>query len=177
MADDSELYAVASPSAAGDFEVFVRTETASLLRTASLIAGDAAAAEDLVQETLTRLYPKWSRVQGARFPLAYVRRSMINTYVNARRSKASREVVSDQIVNRATLGDATDTVADHDFILQLLRELPDRQRAALVLTYLDDLPAAEVARILGCRVGTARSLVSRGLSTIRDTMTRRDDHG
>lgn len=181
MADDSD-WAVdvsARPRAVDDFEIFVRTETGSLLRTAHLITGDASSAEDLVQETLTRLYPKWGRVQAASFPAAYVRRAMINNFVNSKRSRASRELVSSDVVAGASPArgvDTADEVATHESIMQLLATLPDRQRAALVLSYFDDLPAADVARILGCRVGTARSLVSRGLAALREAMTWSADH-
>ena len=160
-----------------DFETFVRVETGSLLRTAYLLTGNAASAEDLVQETLTRLYPRWARVHDARHPAAYVRRSMINTHLNATRAASSRELVSSQLTDLAgtRIGDGSDRATDHAWILQLLERLPERQRAALVLSYLDDLPAREVARALGCRVGTARSLISRALAALRD-LTSGDEH-
>jgi RNA polymerase sigma-70 factor (sigma-E family) len=170
MADDGawlEELSMSQPAVV-DFEEFIRTETAPLLRTAYLLTGNATSAEDLVQETLTRLYPKWSRVRDARHPTAYVRRSLVNTHLNNVRSLSSRELVSSEIAERADAIDNTELVADHEWILQLLDRLPERQRAALVLSYLDDLPAADVARALGCRVGTARSLISRGLSSLRE---------
>jgi RNA polymerase sigma-70 factor (sigma-E family) len=166
---------VAVGEAAPEFEDFVRTETGSLLRTAFLLTGTAAAAEDLVQETLTRLYPKWAKVRAARYPYAYVRRSLINMHLNSLRSRSSGEIVSNELVAGAATSDAADLVADHEWIVTLLDRLPQRQRAALVLSYLDDLSAEEVARALGCRAGTARSLVSRGLSTLRE-LTKGAEH-
>ena len=65
----------------------------------------------------------------------------------------------------------TQTVGDRDQIRRLIRQLPERQRVALVLRYFDDLTDREVARAMGCRPGTARSLISRGLSAVRATLS------
>ena len=56
-------------------------------------------------------------------------------------------------------------------IRRLIRQLPERQRVALVLRYFDDLTDREVARAMGCRPGTARSLISRGLAAVRATLS------
>jgi RNA polymerase sigma-70 factor (sigma-E family) len=155
-----------------DFEDFVRAHLPSLLRTAFLLTGgDGPAAEDAVQETLTRLYPRWARVQQADYPLAYVRRSLINTYLNSVRSTSAREFVALDSVDRGAGGDMTQAVGDRDQIRRLIRQLPERQRVALVLRYFDDLTDREVARAMGCRPGTARSLISRGLSAVRATLS------
>jgi RNA polymerase sigma-70 factor (sigma-E family) len=154
-----------------DFEDFVRAHLPSLLRTAFLLTGgDGPAAEDAVQETLTRLYPRWARVQQADHPLAYVRRSLINTYLNSVRSTSAREFVALDSADRGAGGDMTQAVGDRDQIRRLIRQLPERQRVALVLRYFDDLTDREVARAMGCRPGTARSLISRGLSAVRATL-------
>jgi RNA polymerase sigma-70 factor (sigma-E family) len=150
------------------FAGFVRANTAALLRTAYLLTGNAPAAEELVQDTLVRLFPKWDKVQAADVPLAYVRRSVTNAFVNERRRPASRELVLDVLPERHDTRDATDQLADRDEIWIMLRTLPDRQRAALVMRYFHDLPDDEIADALGCRVGTVRSLISRGLATMRE---------
>ena len=155
-----------------DFEDFVRAHLPALLRTAFLLTGgDGPAAEDAVQETLTRLYPRWARVQRADHPLAYVRRSLINTYLNSVRSTSARELVALDSADRGAGGDMTQAVGDRDQIRRLIRQLPERQRVALVLRYFEDLTDREVARAMGCRPGTARSLISRGLSAVRATLS------
>jgi RNA polymerase sigma-70 factor (sigma-E family) len=154
-----------------DFETFVRAETAALLRTAYLLTGESAAAEDVVQETLTRLYPRWHRVVGADSPPAYVRRSLVNTFLNGRRSASSREVVSDtgRVADFHRIEpDIAIAAGNRDEIWRLLGLLPDRQRAALVLRYYLDMTDREAARVLRCRPGTVRSLISRSLATLRD---------
>jgi RNA polymerase sigma-70 factor (sigma-E family) len=151
-----------------DFAEFVRAHTAALLRTAYLLTGDGSAAEELVQDTLVRLYPKWERVQAAEQPVAYVRRSVANAFINQRRRPGSHELRYDLIPEYVDHRDATAAVVDRDELWPLLRRLPQRQRAALVLRYFHDLPDADIAAALDCRAGTVRSLISRGLATLRE---------
>jgi RNA polymerase sigma-70 factor (sigma-E family) len=151
-----------------EFAPFVRANTATLLRTAFLLTGNAPAAEELVQDTLVRLYPKWHLVSAADVPVAYVRRSLTNAFVNERRRPASREVTLDVLPDRRDPRDAGADLADRDELWGLLRTLPDRQRAALVMRYFDDLPDDQIAGALGCRAGTVRSLISRGLASLRE---------
>jgi RNA polymerase sigma-70 factor (sigma-E family) len=152
------------------FEDFVRSETAGLLRSAYLLTGSAASAEDVVQETLTRLYPRWSRVQDANYPQAYVRRSLVNTFLNSRRSRSAHEIVVEDVGDRPSPVDLAQAVADSDLVWSLLRRLGQRQRAALVLRYFHDWSDADIAQAVGCRTGTVRSLLSRGLTALRAEM-------
>src|SRR3954469_10605149 len=95
-----------------EFAEFVRGNTAALLRTAYLLTGSSPAAEDLVQDTLVRLYPQWRRVESADVPLAYVRRAMTNAWLNQRRRASSRELVMSPVPEQACAGSATDALAD-----------------------------------------------------------------
>jgi RNA polymerase sigma-70 factor (sigma-E family) len=153
------------------FAGFVREHTSALLRTAYLLTGDAPSAEELVQDTLTRLYPKWERVAGADAPLAYVRRSLANGYINQRRRASRREYPYEEVPEQVDERDVLGQLADRDAIWTVLSRLPDRQRAALVLRFFEDLTDDQSATALGCRVGTVRSLVSRGLAALREQMT------
>ena len=65
------------------------------MRTAYLLTGDGLVAEELVQDTLVRLYPKWHLVRAAEVPLAYVRRSLANGFVNHTRRASRRETAVD----------------------------------------------------------------------------------
>ena len=75
---------------AAGFSMFVRQHSTTLLRAAYLLTGDRGAAEELLQDTLVRLYPQWSRVQAADVPMAYVRRSLTNNFLNGRRRHSSQ---------------------------------------------------------------------------------------
>jgi RNA polymerase sigma-70 factor (sigma-E family) len=152
------------------FAGFVRENTSALLRTAYLLTGNAQQAEELVQDTLARMYPKWQRVAEADAPLAYVRRSLTNGYINQQRRAARREYAFEQVPERPDPYDAITRLADRDQIWEGLRFLPERQRAALVLRFFEDLSDEQSAAALGCRVGTVRSLISRGLTALRTHM-------
>jgi RNA polymerase sigma-70 factor (sigma-E family) len=153
------------------FAGFVRENTPALLRTAYLLTGNAQQAEELVQDTLVRLYPKWDRVERADVPMAYVRRSLTNGYINQARRAARREVSYADVPERPNPFDPFDRLADRDQIWAGLHHLSERQRAALVLRFFEDMSDEESAAALGCRVGTVRSLISRGLAALREHMS------
>jgi RNA polymerase sigma-70 factor (sigma-E family) len=150
------------------FAAFVRQYTSALVRSAYLMTGNSLAAEELVQDTLVSLYPKWERVQQTDAPLAYVRRSMLNQLLNLRRRKSSGEIVTDVLPERGVAFDAADHFGERDEMWRLLATLPERQRVALVLRYFEDLTDEQIAQHLACRVGTVRSLISRGLAALRE---------
>jgi RNA polymerase sigma factor (sigma-70 family) len=135
----------------GAFERFVRQHATSLLRTAWLLTGERAAAEDLLQDTFTRLYPKWSRVTGAQAPLAYVRRCLLNEYLGGHRRRSPTVVEFLDADDGRSVSDIGDGVATHDATMRLLRPLPERQRVAVILRFFHEMPDADIAAHLGCR--------------------------
>ncbi len=157
-----------------EFSAFVRLHSTALLRSALLLTGDAGAAEDLVQDTFLRLFPRWSRVTGADVPLAYVRRSMTNTFLNGRR-RARPEVLYADPPDRSYDHDLAGPLSDRELVRGLLADLNPRQRAVLVLRFFDDLSDAQIAADLGCRRGTVRSIISRSLGALRAEAERRSE--
>ena len=160
-----------------NFAGFVRAHTPDLLRSAYLMTGTIVTAEDLVQDTLLRLYPKWSRVRAADVPIAYVRRCLTNNFINSRRghnSVANREYLVADTPDRAAALDFAGQLADADLVRELLAELPPRARAVLVLRFLHDLPDEQIAADLEIRAGTVRSIVSRSLTSLRAELARRE---
>jgi RNA polymerase sigma-70 factor (sigma-E family) len=149
------------------FAEFVQTGTDSLLGTAFLLTRDRQAAEELVQDCLVALYPKWPRVQEADSPMAYVRRSLVNRFLNQRRSKAGSELVTALVPEPPPRADFAVRLADRDQLRQALAKLPARQRAAVVLRYFHDYSDQQCAEAMDCRIGTVRSLISRALGTLR----------
>ncbi|CAA9225635.1 MAG: DNA-directed RNA polymerase specialized sigma subunit, sigma24-like [uncultured Corynebacteriales bacterium] len=152
------------------FTDFVHDRSTALLRTAVLlVGGDRGHAEDLLQGVLERMYVRWARIEGP--PEAYARRALAHAAVNRWRSRRRRppeQPLRDPDPGGAAPGDGAATVDLRDALVRALLTLPPRQRAVLVLRYLDDLPEDEVARALGCSVGTVKSQASRGLSRLRD---------
>ncbi len=149
------------------FASFVRVNMPALSRTAYLLTGSTVAAEDLVQETLLRLYRRRDWLLNADVPIAYARRALANQFVNDRRRPSSREIVLADVPERGSSADASGALAERDAVWKLLETLPDRQRAAVVLRFYHDLPDADIAEALDARIGTVRSLISRALTTLR----------
>jgi RNA polymerase sigma-70 factor (sigma-E family) len=147
------------------FREFVASRSSALMRLGYLLTGgDQHAAEDLLQTVLARAAARWGRIDE---PEPYVRRAMYLQQVSWWRVAARRRetVVSDA----PDVAGRDDThAADLKIVLRhALTRLTTRQRAALVLRYFEDLPEAEVAKIMGCSVGTVRSTVHRSLARLR----------
>lgn len=160
------------------FVGFVREHTDALLKTAYLLTRNGPDAEELVQDTLVWLYPRWDQVRAADYPVAYVRKSVVNRFLASRRKMSATEIrFGDQDGWPQATGtpDETAAVDERDSMWRELATLPERQRAAIVLRFFHDLADDAVAEVLDCRVGTVRSLISRALSALRRTGTFADD--
>ena len=157
-----------------DFRDFVRARQSALWRSAVLLTGDAALAEDLVQTALLKCWPRWRRVAAGAGPEAYVRRVMLTTYISWRRRSWRREIPHGVVPDVAVqMGVAAGDVAD--VVRTALLRLPARQRAAVVLRYFDDLSERETAAVLGCSVGTVKSQTARGLARLREHLLEAGD--
>lgn len=157
-----------------EFREFVSARSPALLRTAYLLVGDWANAEDLVQVALTKTYLAWRRLNHIEAVEAYVRRVLVNTANSWWRRRWHRERPSAELPERA-VPDGSGRYSDRDVLLRHLRALPVRQRAVLVLRYYEDMSEAEAARVLGVSVGTVKSQSSRGLATLRARMAAERD--
>jgi RNA polymerase sigma-70 factor (sigma-E family) len=151
------------------FERFVQEQTSTLYRTAFLLTGNRYEAEELLQDTLARLYPRWDRVMAADKPIAYVQRCVGNRAVSRRRAPEGRAESRWELPDTWDGSDVGETVAVSRTVWQLLGTLPQKQRAALVMRYFYDLPEGDVAAALGRRPASVRSLVSRGMAAMRTT--------
>ncbi len=163
---------VNSPKAADGFEAFMHTHAGELVRVARGLLRDPAAAEDVVQEVLVKVHRHWRAVTSSRSPDAYVRRMLVNECNSFWRRPARREhVILGDVGAYERAGGATPDAAaqvdDRHLLLALLRRLPARQRAVLVLRHYQGLPDAEIAAATRTSVQTVRSNASRGLSTLR----------
>jgi DNA-directed RNA polymerase specialized sigma24 family protein len=99
-------------SSAESFAAFVDVHTDSLFRTAYLLTGNPGSPEELLQNVLVRLYPRWDRVTDADQPVAYVRRCLVNAFVGARRRGSSRQVAPAERHDVAASPDLATGVAD-----------------------------------------------------------------
>jgi len=147
-----------------DFDAFVVARSQALLRTAYLLVQDEGRAEDLVQTALTKAWFAWKGIRTS--PEAYVRRIMVTTSASWWRRRWTRETPTAVLPERASAGAASGP-ADAQDLWDAIGRLPRRQRAVVVLRYLEDRTESETAQLLGCSVGTVKSQCSKALSKLR----------
>jgi len=157
------------------FATFVRARGAHHLRVAALLTGSMAEAEDLVQASLVRLYRAWPRLDvTTTSPDAYLRTIIVNTRRSWWRARWRQEAPVASVPDRPDPADGGGDPADRQALGSLVRSalagLPRQQRAVLVLRYLEDLPEAEVAALLGCSVGSVKTHAYRGLRALRSSL-------
>ncbi|MEV1329129.1 SigE family RNA polymerase sigma factor [Micromonospora costi] len=152
-----------------EFREFVAARSGALLRTAYLLAGDWATAEDLLQTALTKTYLAWRRLGGIEAVEPYARRVLVNTSTSWWRRRWHGERPTDVLPERAG-ADEIEQQLDRDLLWRHLRALPSRQRAVLVLRFYEDMSEAQTAALLGISTGTVKSQTSRALATLRRRM-------
>lgn len=161
------------PVRTGDaaFTEFVRARSAALLRTAYLLTGDRGLAEDLLQTVLAKTYVSWGRIREPSAAEGYVRKALVNTATSWWRTKRWRnEKPSGEDVPERIVASRADELDDRRELWALVRTLPARQRAVIVLRYYEDLTEAETASILGCSIGTVKSHSSRAIGRLRGVL-------
>lgn len=147
-----------------EFADLVHACWAGLYRTAYLMLGDAAEAEDLVQTALAKTYANWRRVRSLEAAPGYARTTMVNTAASWFRRKGWRnERPTDVLPETPQEIDLTARPA----VMDALAMLPPRQRAVVVLRYYEDLSVSETAQALGVTEGTVKSQTSEALSKLR----------
>ncbi|SRR6266545_2349716 len=148
-------------------ELYTR-HASEALRVAYLLSGDPSMAEDLVQDAFVRLAGRLLHLRDPGGFHAYLR----TTIVNLARSHFRRRAVERRFLERQgePRGVEAPDLSDRERMRRALMELPIRQRTAVVLRYFEDLSEAQVADLMHCRTGAVKSLVSRGLSTLRATL-------
>jgi len=162
------------PAVEREFREFVVARSVALQRTAYLLTGDWALAEDLVQTTLMKTYLAWSGGGGVSAVEPYARRVMVNTATTWWRRRWRGERPTAEMPDRSD-SDDTELWLERDRVWQLLRALPARQRAVLVLRFYEDLTEAETARLLGVTVGTVKRQAARALDSLRRRLGRDND--
>lgn len=155
------------------FETWARAATPRLVRLATLLTGDPDEGADVVQDVLVTAYEKWHRVSCADNPDAYVSRMVANRHL-ARRRSAGRRTRREHLVAVPESRPAPDVrIADRDALTRALADLGEKQRAIVLLRHVDGVSDTDIARSLGCSVGTVRSQASRGLAHLRVALTDR----
>ena len=154
------------PRTQEEFEEFAVARTPQLYRAAWLMCGDAHRAEDLVQETLAKVYVRWHRRLGGpiEHPVAYARTTLTRTYISAQRRRSNHETPVEDLPETVEQGaDAATTLA----LRAALAQLAPLDRAVLVMRYLEDVSVADTADALGVSPGAVRNRSLRALDRLR----------
>jgi RNA polymerase sigma-70 factor (sigma-E family) len=156
-----------------EFREFMRNRASPLHQSAYLLCGDWHLAHDLVQDTLVKAYQHWPRIRQVDSPDAYVRRILLNE-VRSRWRRRERAVPVARFPegHEPVAPDAADELVRRAGLLQALLALPLRQRATVVLRYLEGMSERETAHVLGCSEGTVKSQSARALGTLRSFLDR-----
>lgn len=145
------------------FEDVYRREALAMVQLAFLLVGSPQRAEEIVQDAFAALFQRWDHVDR---PGAYLRASVVNRCRSAHRRRALERR------NRATQEGPTTVGLGADDLADALAALPPKRRAAIVLRYYGGHSEAEIARLLGVRPGTVKSLLHRGLAQLREVIER-----
>ena len=148
-----------------EYTEFVAARLGRLHRLAYLLTGDSHRADDVVAQALMDVYLKWRKVRASDNPDGYVRTMVVRAFLHERRRAwTARVVLTNETPERAA---PPTEVEDASVLRAALDRLPPRQRAVLVLRFIEDLSVGEVAQLLGCSAGTVKSQTSHGLATLR----------
>ena len=149
-----------------EFSAYMAARQPALLRTAYLLAGDRAGAEDLLQNAFAKLYLSWDRVRDREALDGYVRRIMVNEHNSLwRRAWKRREHATDLVPDHGVTDEYDEGRGSE--LWSFVQTLPPKQRSVIVLRYYEQLSEAETADVLGISVGTVKSQASRALARLR----------
>jgi len=162
----TETWSVVEPTASSRVGELYRRHLPPAIALAYLLTGNSAVAEDLAQEAFLRAASRFPRIRDQNSFPAYLRRTVINLWKNSvRRERRERTYLARQ--NPRTLEDEPVDLATRYAVRVALLRLSPRQRAAIVLRYYEDLPERQIAELLGCRPGKVKSLLARGVDSLR----------
>jgi RNA polymerase sigma-70 factor (sigma-E family) len=130
------------------------------------LLGRRSEAEDVAQETLARAFVRWRRIRN--YAEAWVVRVAGNLAIDAWRRRQRVDTTGEAERQGATAPGPDGQRVD---LHRALEGLSRRQREVIVLRFLADLPESDVARVLGCSVGSVKQHASRGLAALRASMS------
>lgn len=149
------------------FEQFYDDEYGALIRLGYVLTGSQGTAEELVQETMLRVYRNWSKVAGYEKPGAWARRVLCNLATSRGRRLTAEAKAMLRFRGPVV---AVEPRAETAELWGALRKLPARQAQALALFYVEDLPLTEIAALLACPEGTVKALLHRGRKTLAERL-------
>jgi RNA polymerase sigma-70 factor (sigma-E family) len=154
-----------------DFAEYFAARRDAVRRSAYLLCGDWHRADDFAQTAFVALHRRWRKIRDRGALDAYVRRTLVRAVIDESRRPWRRERFVDELPEAPnTDGEIGDSVATRSALLDGLRAVPPRQRAVLVLRFLEGLDVAATAETLKCSQGTVKSQTARGLTALREAL-------
>ncbi|GAA5132667.1 SigE family RNA polymerase sigma factor [Pseudonocardia adelaidensis] len=151
-----------------EFAEYFRARRDAVRRTAFLLCGDWHRADDHAQAAFVKLHRHWRRIRDRDALDAWVRRTLVRSVVDESRRPWRRErFTAEPPADRAVVPPASEAVTTRHVLVDGLRAVPPRQRAVLVLRFLDGLDVAGTAAALNCSEGTVKSQTAHGLTALR----------
>ena len=161
-------WAAAGPAADQAMVRLYRRNFTALVRLATLVVRDTATAEEVVQDAFINMHRGWHRLRDEDNALAYLRQAV----VNRARSVLRHRVIVERNAPKAlpdlpSAEDGAISMFERSAVIAALRDLPGRQREALILRYYADLSEAEIAATMGISKGSVKSHTARGMTALR----------
>ena len=155
------------------FDSFYAREFPRMVNVAHAMSGSRMAAEDLAQEAMLVAFKRWAEVGTMERPGAWVRRVVLRRSASAyhRRRAEARALL--RLAPLRSLQPASLSLETREF-WRAVRRLPDRQAEAIILHYLEQLPAIEIAEVMGCAPNTVKVHLHRGRKTLADRLDAED---
>nr|WP_042183703.1 SigE family RNA polymerase sigma factor [Kibdelosporangium sp. MJ126-NF4]CEL15756.1 RNA polymerase sigma-70 factor [Kibdelosporangium sp. MJ126-NF4]CTQ93682.1 RNA polymerase sigma-70 factor [Kibdelosporangium sp. MJ126-NF4] len=154
-----------------EFAEYFEARRDAVRRTAYMLCGDWHRADDLAQTAFVALHRRWRKVRDRGALDAYVRRTVVRAMIDESRRPWRRERFVEQLPEPTSVAaEVGDTVATRSALLGGLKQVPPRQRAVLVLRFLEGLDVAATAETLKCSEGTVKSQTARGLTALREAL-------
>jgi RNA polymerase sigma-70 factor (sigma-E family) len=153
-----------------EFAEYFRARRDSVRRTAFLLCGDWHRADDHAQSAFVALHRNWRKIRDPAALDGWMRRTLVRTVIDESRRPWRRERTTATDLDAVSVESASDAVATRHVLVDGLRSVPPRQRAVLVLRYLEGLDVAGTAAALGCTEGTVKSQTAHGLAALRATL-------
>jgi RNA polymerase sigma-70 factor (ECF subfamily) len=145
------------------YEAFFKAEYRNLVALGAAMTGSLELAQDLAQDAMARAYQQWAKVSQYERAGAWTRRVLINFAIDANRRRGSET----RALNRLPAAPSPMMIDEgSDEWWGAVRRLPDRQRAAVTLYYLEDMSIAEVAHILDIAEGTVKASLSKARAAL-----------
>jgi len=163
----------APPQTRGLEELYAR-HAGAMVGLAYLLTGDRYQAEDLAQDAFVRVAGRFRHLRDPDAFEGYLRRTIVNLFTSQlRRRRVERAYLAREARRPEPVSADEPDVETREELWAAVHRLPERQRAAVVLRYYEDLSERDVAAALGCSPAAAKSLVARGMETLRGVVRER----